>query len=77
MWRKSLILNSALKYILDKIKDLDFDKVEWNGEEITLYKKSEPFGQSEFISGTETYNFFILLHNFLNDYPPCIIGFKK
>lgn len=62
------------------LHEFDFRLAEWDGEELTCYIRSkpgqqekqkgvsgEPFGRSEFIYGSPTYNAWLELEEYLED----------
>ena len=52
-----------------------FEKFEWDGDEITFYRKGESFGCAEFVPGSITRKLFsdLRLHCVGNDYPSFVL----
>ena len=60
------------------LKDFNFDTMEWDGSEIIIFYKTEPFGIYEFVSGTPTReNLEMFTERFQNHDPFSYIATQK
>lgn len=68
-----------LSKIFSALTSLNCEKFEWDGTEVTLYKKGEPFVIREFTPGSWARKLFkeLELHCVGNDYPAFVIELRS